>query len=171
MMILGWPFFFMARSYLCPVTKFWKKLFSHNMLKTDGWTLQCMIKVVKDFSYNQNVVPWVDICLYPWAVYKHKILHDPRITFDLFYGTVKFLSYLNCCPTCCGNTGRILHGICRYVMSFSIRWANRGPWASCLHLRGLESLCIFSVIFERETTFITAVCFLNPSWAGSFLQD
>ena len=40
-----------------------EKSFSQNVLKTNvlqtnGWNLQCVIKVVKHFSYNQNFVPW-----------------------------------------------------------------------------------------------------------------
>ena len=35
-----------------------EKSFSQNILKTNGWNLQCVIKVVKYFSYNQNFVPW-----------------------------------------------------------------------------------------------------------------
>ena len=31
------------------------------------------------------------------------------MTFDLFYGMVKL------CPSYCGNTGRLLHGICKYA--------------------------------------------------------
>ena len=30
----------------------------------------------------------------------------------------------------CGNTGRNLHGICRYAVAVLLRWANHGPWAS-----------------------------------------
>ena len=30
---------------------------SQNVLKTNGWNLQCMIKVVTTFSYNKNFVP------------------------------------------------------------------------------------------------------------------
>ena len=36
---------------------------------------------------------------------------DPRITFDLF------TAWSNFCPNCCGNTERMLHGICRYAMA------------------------------------------------------
>ena len=35
-----------------------EKSFSQNILKTNGWNLQCMMKVVKCFSYNGNFVLW-----------------------------------------------------------------------------------------------------------------
>ena len=34
-----------------------------------------------------------------------------------------FMVWSNLCPSCCGNTGRLLHGMCK---------ANCGPWASWL---------------------------------------
>ena len=36
---------------------------------------------------------------------------DLRVTFDLF------TAGSDLCPSCCGNTGRMLHGICRYAMA------------------------------------------------------
>ena len=35
-----------------------EKSFSQNVLKTNGWYLQGMIQIVKNFSFNQNVVRW-----------------------------------------------------------------------------------------------------------------
>ena len=35
-----------------------EKSFSQNVLRTNGWNLQCVIKIVKQFSYNQNFVSW-----------------------------------------------------------------------------------------------------------------
>ena len=46
-----------------------EKSFSQNVLKTNGWNLQWVIKVVRYFSYNQNFV----ICLCPWAIYICKV--------------------------------------------------------------------------------------------------
>ena len=39
---------------------------------------------------------------------------DPMMTSDLF------IAWLNLCPICCGNTGRLLHGICRHVKAVRI---------------------------------------------------
>ena len=33
------------------------------------------------------------------------------MTFDLY------LVWSNLCPICCGNTGRMLHGICKYAIA------------------------------------------------------
>ena len=35
-----------------------EKSFSKNEFKTNALNLQCMAKIVKHFSYNQNFVPW-----------------------------------------------------------------------------------------------------------------
>ena len=35
-----------------------EKSFSKNSLKTIGLNLQCMIKEIKHFIYNQKFVPW-----------------------------------------------------------------------------------------------------------------
>ena len=39
----------------------------------------------------------------------------PRIPFDLF------TAWSNLCVSCCGNTGRMLHGNCRYAMGVLLR--------------------------------------------------
>ena len=57
------------------------------------------------------------------------IKYCPKMTFYLF--TAK----LNICPSCWVITGRMLHDICRYTMAVSLRWTNRGPWASYLTWR------------------------------------
>ena len=36
---------------------------------------------------------------------------ETRMTFDLF------MVWSNLCPSCCGNTGRMLHGICKYAIT------------------------------------------------------
>ena len=43
-----------------------------------------------------------------------------------------YLWYGQMCRSCCGNTERMLHGICKYAMTVFIRWVHCGPWASCL---------------------------------------
>ena len=34
--------------------------------------------------------------------------------------------------SCDDRIGKMLHNICMSAVAMSIRWANRGPWASCL---------------------------------------
>ena len=61
-MTLGWPLTFLLKGQICiPMHLFGEnvdKSFSQNVLKTNGWNLQLVIKVVKHFSYNKNFVPW-----------------------------------------------------------------------------------------------------------------
>ena len=52
---------FTIRLHLRPYTFVWEnveKSFSQNVFRTNDCNLQCMIKVVKVFSYNQNFVTW-----------------------------------------------------------------------------------------------------------------
>ena len=49
-----------------------------------------------------------------------------------------FTAWSNFYPCCCGNTGKMLHGICRYAMAVLLRWANYGPWASCLMMLAVK---------------------------------
>ena len=56
---------------------------------------------------------------------------EARMIFDLCVVWSKL------CPSCCGNTGRMLHGICKYAIAVFVRLANCGPWAFVLfsHVR------------------------------------
>ena len=67
-MIVAWPLTLMQGQMYGENVE---NLFSQNVLKTYGWNLQCMIKVVKFFSYNQNFVPRGLSAL---AVYIYKIV-------------------------------------------------------------------------------------------------
>ena len=62
MMVVDWPLTFLRKGQICTHIYLSRenveKPFSQNVLKTNGWNWQCMIKVVKCFSYNQNFVPW-----------------------------------------------------------------------------------------------------------------
>ena len=42
--------------------------------------------------------------------------------------------------SCDDRIGKMLHNICMSAVAMSLRWANRGPWASCC-------LCFFLVCF------------------------
>ena len=35
--------------------------------------------------------------------------------------------------SCDDRIGKMLHNICMSAVAMSLRWANRGPWASCLY--------------------------------------
>ena len=37
--------------------------------------------------------------------------------------------------SCDDRTGKMLHNICMSAVAMSLRWANRGPWASCFCLK------------------------------------
>ena len=75
-MNLGWPLIFLRQGQICiPKHLYWenvKKSFSQNVWKTYGWNLQCVIKVVKRFSYNKKkIVPWGYVLL---SLLKHENL-------------------------------------------------------------------------------------------------
>ena len=62
-MTLGWHLAFLWHGQICvPVHLYHENTensVSQNVLTTNGWNLQCMIKVANTFSYNKNFVPWV----------------------------------------------------------------------------------------------------------------
>ena len=41
--------------------------------------------------------------------------------------------------SCDDRIGKMLHNICMSAVAMSLRWANRGPWASCLVWYGMIS--------------------------------
>ena len=61
MIILGWPFTFLWQGQICIAVLLYgenvEKSFSENVLNTNSWNLQSMIKLVTIFSYNQTFVP------------------------------------------------------------------------------------------------------------------
>ena len=62
MMTVSGPLIFLRQSRICVRMHLNRanveNSFSQNAWKTNGWNLQCVIKVVKHLSYNQNFVPW-----------------------------------------------------------------------------------------------------------------
>ena len=42
--------------------------------------------------------------------------------------------------SCDDRIGKMLHNICMSAVAMSLRWANRGPWASCLCVKWLFDL-------------------------------
>ena len=62
MMTLGWHLTFLWQGHICIPMHLYgesiEKLISLNILKTNGWNLQQMIKVANPFSYNKNFDLW-----------------------------------------------------------------------------------------------------------------
>ena len=73
---------FKARSNLCALTfvsRNVEKSFSQWIIKPNGWNLQCMIKVVKLFSYCQN---FGVICPCPLVINMYKIMKSLKVFFS-----------------------------------------------------------------------------------------
>ena len=66
----------------------------------------------------------------------------------------------NFCPSCCGNTGRKLHGFSSYAMAVLLRWANHGPWASCF------IFCMSSGYVSASLFRVTCYIFAGELWGG-----
>ena len=75
-MTLGWPLTFLWQGQICiPMNLYGEnieKSFHQNVLKTNGWNLQYMIKVANTYSYYPNFVPMI-VCSCRWAMYMYKI--------------------------------------------------------------------------------------------------
>ena len=67
MMVVGWPLTFLLQGQLCAPIHLYgenvEKSFSQWIIKTNGWNLQHMIKVVKLFSYCQNFLRFLPLPL------------------------------------------------------------------------------------------------------------
>ena len=55
MMIVCWPLTFLQQGQICTLMHLYgenvEKALSQNVLKTKGWNLQCIFKVIKPFSF------------------------------------------------------------------------------------------------------------------------
>ena len=60
-MTLGWLLTVLRKYQICVSMHLYEenieKSFSQNLIKTNGWDLQCIIKVANPFCYNQKFVP------------------------------------------------------------------------------------------------------------------
>ena len=52
--------------------------------------------------------------------------------------------------SCDDRIGKMLHNICMSAVAMSLRWANRGPWASCLVLFWIISIKEKSSVLWRK---------------------
>ena len=90
-----------------------------------------MVKTLKIFFFSSTKTALrlhLGIQHRGFEVYQVCLNDETRMTFDLF------IVWSNLRPSCYGNTGRMLHGICKYAIAVFIRWANCGPWISCSYL-------------------------------------
>ena len=58
----------------------------------------------------------------------------------IFFFKTKNCSYDDISISCVDRIGKMLHNICMSAVAMSLRWANRGPWASLLLLFFRENI-------------------------------
>ena len=80
MMILGWPLFFLRQGQICISIQCFEKSFSQSVLKTNGWNLQYIIKVIK-LLVTVNMLSSGVICQCLWAKYKYKTMLSLNVFF------------------------------------------------------------------------------------------
>ena len=51
--------------------------------------------------------------------------------------------------SCDDRIGKMLHNICMSAVAMSLRWAHRGPWASCFKVL----LCSFRILCNKKLIF------------------
>ena len=80
----------------------------------------------------------------------------------LFFFKTKNCSNDDIFISCDDRIGKMLHNICMSAVAMSLRWANRGPWASCFVInRFFFSISKFSdAEFSSLTSKKPAYCFL-----------
>ena len=103
---------------------------------------------------KNNHLSYASLALNPRRkVYQVYTNNDPRMTFDLITARPNF------CPSWGGNIGSMLHGVCRYALVVLLRWANRGPLASCVSNNFFDgspyAVCYFwfRVYFHRKEIY------------------
>ena len=55
--------------------------------------------------------------------------------------------------SCDDRIGKMLHNICMSAVAMSLRWANRGPWASCF--------CFCSKQYNFVSQFVASLLFVS----------
>ena len=103
MIIVGWLLTFLRQGQICASLHLYgenaEKTFSLYVLKTNGRNLQCMIKVVNPFCYNQDCVPccWA---IYWYEIMFHKISHGAfcRRDLDFFFNRSNSLNKFAAMP-------------------------------------------------------------------------
>ena len=92
-MIIGWHLTFLRQGQICfPIHLYLEnveKSFSQNVLDNNVWNLQCMIKVVNHFSYNQTFVPAglsaFTLELYNVKIFKRRLLWNRSANFHQIF--------------------------------------------------------------------------------------
>ena len=83
-MVVGWPLTFLWQGQICAPIYFYgeniEKSFFQWIIKTNGWSLQSMIKVVKLFSFCQNL--WGSWRVRGIAIYMYKIVKSLNVFFS-----------------------------------------------------------------------------------------
>ena len=70
--------------------------------------------------------------------------------------------------SCDDRIGRMLHNICISAVAMSLRWATRGPWASCFSKK-FQHICVSLDVNFNEWLTNDVVSFeqLGPGWGAS----
>ena len=76
----------------------------------------------------------------------------------IFFFKTKNCSNDDCYDSCDDRIGKMLHNICRSAVAMSLRWASRGPWASC-----------FFFFFFFFLLFFFSFLFLFLPWPALYL--
>ena len=83
MMVVGWPLTFLRQSKICAPIHLYgddiEKSFSQWIVKTLGWNIECMIKLVKLLSYCQNFWGYLPL---PLGYIHVKIVKSLKVLFS-----------------------------------------------------------------------------------------
>ena len=160
---IGWPLTFLRQGKICvPMHTYGenvKKTLSQNVLKTNGWNLQWVIKIVKHLSYNQHSVPW-GLPAYASGLYSN-------IKLSIF----KCLFLWNRLS----NFHQISHGtFCQKGIANWFKWfraieQDGAIKSSSPELRKLwDWILIYSIMDSRSTNFVQM---MTVNWHLIFLQQ
>ena len=78
---------------------------------------------ISHWSYCWNVIE---------SLFKWSCSIDCHAIYIIFFFKIKNCLKVDLFISCDDRTGKMLHNICISAVAMSLRWATRGPWASCL---------------------------------------
>ena len=114
---------------------------------------------ISHWSFCWNVID----SLYKWSCSIDCQAH-------IFFFKTKNCSNDDIFISCDDRIGKMLHNICMSAVAMSLRWANRGLWASCFYLFFVN----FFLKYKKKCFILISLIFTNSyriSYSGSHKDD
>ena len=140
MMVLCWHLTFSPpRSNLLPHAFVWAIY-----IYIESIEVTCRSTVVKIVLTGN--LRWLSSCLYLLLLYFPATVLFTCIKSRFFRNHLAYFPQISPWSYCCDDRiGKILHNSCISAVVMSLRWASRGPWASCLFYLTVIIILIWTI--------------------------